>query len=223
VSNFTASRSGAPGQFSSATKADRSGLIARLALAVVAGFAAGAVTEGLVLRVSFSLVPLTNSAAPWVLVAFAVALTGRDVREAVALAIVAFLALVLGFYVAQATRGWAVSHHQVAFWFVASLVAGPCVGLAAGWLRHGPRVGGAVGAGAIGGIFVGEAIYGLRELQFSSPAGYWHAQIAIGVVLWVGLTLWACRGRLRGSLPALALSLASGAVVGLATYVAYRV
>lgn len=222
MSNFTASRSGAAGQFSPA-KADRSGLVARLALAVVAGFAAGAITEGLVLRVSFSLVPLTNSAAPWVLVAFAVALTGRDAREAVVLAIVSFLALVLGFYLAQATRGWAVSHHQVAFWFVAGLIAGPCVGLAAGWLRHGPRAGGAVGAGVIGGIFVGEAIYGLRELRFSSPAGYWHAQIVVGVVLWVGLTLWACRGRLRGSLPALALSLVSGAVVGVATYVAYRV
>ena len=86
-------------------------------------------TEGLVLRVSFDLVPLTNSAAPWVLVAVAVALTARRIDEAVILAVVTLLALVLGFYLAQATRGWAVSRHQVAFWLLASFVAGPLVGL----------------------------------------------------------------------------------------------
>jgi Family of unknown function (DUF6518) len=56
---------------------DRSRLAARLVPAAVVGLAAGAVTEWSVLHLPFSLEPLSNTAAPWVLVAFAAALTAR--------------------------------------------------------------------------------------------------------------------------------------------------
>jgi hypothetical protein len=126
------------------------GFAVRVALAVVVGLLAGAITEALVLRVSFSLVPLTNTAAPWVLVAFVVALAARRLDEAIALSVVALLGLVFGFYLAQATRGWEVSGHQVAFWFLASFVAGPLVGWAADRLRRGApsRAGSAPGSSA---------------------------------------------------------------------------
>jgi Family of unknown function (DUF6518) len=192
----------------------------RLALALIAGLAAGAVTEALVLRVSFDLVPLTNTAAPWVLVAFVVALTARRIDEAVILAVVTLLALVLGFYLAQATRGWAVSRHQIAFWLLASFVAGPLVGLAAGWLRHGGPVVGGIGAGIVGGVLVGEAVHGIRDLTYSSPHTYWRVQLALGIALTVGLTLWRCRRDLLAAAPALAAALASCAAVGIATLIA---
>ncbi len=165
---------------------------ARLALALIAGLAAGAVTEGLVLRVSFDLVPLTNTAAPWILVAFAVALTARRIDEAVILAVATLLALVLGFYLAQATRGWAVSRHQIAFWLLASFVAGPW-SASPGLARHGGPVVGGIGAGIVGGILVGEAVHGIRDLTYSSPHAYWRVQLALGIALTVGLTLWRCR------------------------------
>ncbi len=177
-------------------------------------------TEGLVLRVSFDLVPLTNTAAPWVLVAFAVALTARRIDEAVILAVLTLLALVLGFYLAQATRGWAVSRHQIAFWLLASFVAGPLVGLAAGWLRHGGRILGGIGAGIVGGVLVGEAVHGIRDLTYSSPHTYWRVQLALGIALTVGLTLWRCRRDLLAGAPALAAALASCAAVGIATLIA---
>jgi hypothetical protein len=165
---------------------------------------------------------LGNTAAPWVLVAFAVAVTARRIREALLLAMATLIALVLGFYVAESVRGWPVSRHQVVFWLAASLAAGPLIGLAAGWFRHGRRTLGALGAGVLGGVLVGEAGYGLTELKFSSPHGYWHVQLILGVGLAIGLTLWRSRQHLRRSAPALAASLAAGTVVGLGTLATYH-
>jgi hypothetical protein len=201
----------------------RSGTAARFTLAVAVGLAAGALTEWSVPHLPFSLEPLGNSAAPWVLVAFVVALTARGMRESLMLAVVTLLALVLGFYVVEAARGWGVSRHQVALWSVASVAIGPLVGLAAGWVRYCGRKMAALGAGMLGGLLAGEAVWGLTGLRFSSPAGYWHVQLVLGVGLAVGLTLWRSRHDLRGSIPALAVSLAAGAVLGLATLGAYHV
>jgi hypothetical protein len=185
-------------------------MAARLALAAAVGLAVGAATEWSVLHLPFSLEPLSNTAAPWVLVAFAVALTARWMGESLVLAVVTLVALILGFYVAEALRGWAVSRHQVEFWCVTSVVAGPLVGLAAGWLRHAGRTAGALGAGVLGGLLAGGAVWGLTGLRFSSPADHWHVQFVLGVGLAVGLTLWRSRRSLRGSVSALAVSLAAG-------------
>jgi hypothetical protein len=201
----------------------RSRVAARLTLAIAIGLTAGGLTEWSVLHVPFSLEPLTNSAAPWVLVAFAVALTARRSAESVILAVVTLLALVLGFYVVQANRGWAVSRHQVAFWSVAGVVIGPAVGLAAGSIRNAGAKAAALSAGVLGGLLAGEAVYGLTDLRFSSPAGYWHVQLVLGLGLAVGLPLWRARRYLRGYLAALSVSLAACIVVGLATIAAYHV
>jgi hypothetical protein len=191
-------------------------------LATAIGLAAGAATEWSVLHLPLSLAPLANSAAPWILVAFALALTARRMGESLVLAVVTLLALVLGFYVAEAYRGWPVSQHQVEFWAAASVAVGPLVGLAAGWFRGAGRTAGALGAGVLGGLLAGEAVYGLTELKLSSPADYWHVQFVLGVGLAVGLTLWRSRRHLLGSVPALAVSLAVCTTVGLATLAVYQ-
>jgi hypothetical protein len=197
-------------------------MAARLILATGIGLAAGAATEWSVLHLPLSLAPLANSAAPWILVAFALALTARRMGESLMLAVVTLLALVLGFYVAEAYRGWPVSRHQVEFWAAAGVAVGPLVGLAAGWLRRSGRTAGALGAGVLGGLVAGEALYGLTQLRLSSPAEYWHVQFVLGVGLAVGLTLWRSRRHLLGSVPALAVSLAACTTVGLATLAVYQ-
>jgi hypothetical protein len=195
----------------------------RLTLATGIGLAVGAVTEWSAPHLPYSLEPLANSAAPWILVAFALALTARRTGESVMLAIVTLLALVVGFYAAEAHRGWAVSHHQVELWSAASVTVGPLVGLAAGWLRYAGRTAGAIGAGVLGGLIAGEAVYGLTKLRFSTPAAYWHVQFVLGVGLAVGLTLWRSRRHLLGSVPVVAVSLAACTTIGLATLVVYQV
>jgi Family of unknown function (DUF6518) len=193
-----------------------------LTLAVLVGFAVGAVTEWSVPHLPFSLEPLGNTAAPWVLVAWAIALTGNRIRDSLLLAIVTLVALVLGFYVAEAYRGWPVSRHQVEFWSAASVVVGPLVGVAAAWLRHAGRTKAALGAGVLGGLLAGEAVNGLTRLKLSSPAHYWYVQLALGVGFAVGLTLWRSRRHLLGTLPNLAVSLGTCAVVGLGTLAVYQ-
>jgi Family of unknown function (DUF6518) len=188
-----------------------------------AGHHAAASESPATLNVVSDLPATSNSAAPWVLVTFAVALTARRMGESLTLAVITLLALVLGFYAVEAGRGWGVSRHQVALWSVASVAIGPLVGVAAGWLRHAGRTQAALGAGVLGGLLAGEAIWGLTGLRFSSPAEYWHVQLVLGVGLAVGLTLGRSRRHLRGSAPALVVSLAAGAVVGLATLAAYHV
>jgi hypothetical protein len=197
-------------------------VVARLTLAAAVGLAAGALTLWSVPHLPFSLEPLGNSAAPWLIVAFAVALTARRKAESLLLAVVALIALIVGFYVAEAVRGWPVSRHQVVFWALASVVAGPLLGLAASWFRHADRTAGALGAGLLGGMLAGEAVYGLTQLELSSPAGYWDVQFVVGIALVVTLTLWRSRRHLLGSIPALAASLAACAGVGLATLAAYQ-
>lgn len=195
----------------------------RMTVAAALGLVGGAVTEWSIPHLPFSLEPLANSAAPWILVAFAVALTARRMGESVMLAVVTLLALVLGFYSGEAHRGWAVSFHQVELWSAASVTIGPLVGLAAGWLRYAGRTAAAFGAGVLGGMVAGEAVYGLTKLRYSSPAGYWHVQFVLGIALAVGLTLWRSRRHLLASAPVLAVSLATCATVGLATLVIYQV
>jgi hypothetical protein len=195
----------------------------QLTLAAAVGLAAGVLTEWSVLHLPYSLEPLSNTAAPWVLVSFAVALTARSMNESLVLAVVCLVALVVGFYVAQATRGWAVSRHQVEFWAASSLLAGPLIGLAAGGLRHAGRSIGALGAGAVGGLLIGEAVHGLTALKLETSAGYWEVQCVLGAGLTVGLTLWGSRGGGLGRVPALAVSVAACAMVGLGTLAAYQI
>ncbi|HWD95309.1 MAG TPA: DUF6518 family protein [Acidimicrobiales bacterium] len=192
-------------------------------LATVTGLAAGAATEWSIPHLPPSLEPLANSAAPWILITFAVALAARRMGESLLLSVVTLLALVVGFYAGEVHTGWTVSHHQVELWSVASVVVGPLVGLAAYWLRHAGQTLRALGAGVLGGLLAGEAVYGLTQLRFSTPADYWRAQFVLGVGLTVGLTLWHSRRHLLGSVPALAMSLATCATIGLATLAIYQV
>lgn len=198
-------------------------MAARLTVAAAFGLLAGAMTQWSVLHLPTSLEPLPNTAAPWVLLVFVVALTGRSMSESLVLAVVTLVTLVLGFYVGEALRGWSVSRHQVEFWSATSVAVGPLVGLAAGWFRHAGRAAGAIGAGVIGGLLAGEAVYGLTSYKFSSPADYWRAQFVLGIGLAIGLTFWRYRGHRLGIVAALAASLAACAIVGLGTLAAYQI
>jgi hypothetical protein len=201
----------------------RSNVVAHLVVALAVGGIIGAVTEWAVPHLPFSLEPLSNTAAPWILVSFAVALVTKRLGESLVLAVVTLLALVLGFYMVEAYRGWPVSGRQVVFWFAASMAVGPLVGLAAHWTKNASRTTAALGAGVLGGLVAGEALYGLTRLQYSTPTHYWYVQFTLGIVLALGLTLWRSRRHLLGSFPGLAVSLAACFVVGLSTLVVYQV
>jgi hypothetical protein len=195
----------------------------QLGLALVSGLLIGALTEWLVLRVSFVLMPLSNSAAPWIIVAFLVALSARSVRQSLGLAVVTLVAAVVGFYLGQGVRGWAVSGHQLAFWCAVAVVAGPVIGLSAGWLRHLNGIWGAAGGGVLGGLLIGEALHGLSQPAFLTPHDYWHVQLLLGGGLVVVLAAWNFRDQRHRRVLLSIVSIAACAAVALATAAVYRV
>lgn len=194
-----------------------------LTLAFACGLIAGGAQSWAVLRLPAALVPLDNTAAPWFLVAFAVAMFARRIGGSISLALVCLLATVAGFYAVEAVRGLGVSPHQVVQWSACSVVAGPLVGLAAGACRHAGRLPAAFGAGLLGGLLAGEALWDLTGLRFSNPTEYGHVQFVVGVALTLGLTLLRSRDDLRGSAAMLGASLATGTAVSLATLAAFKV
>jgi hypothetical protein len=196
--------------------------VVRLSVAVGGGAFVGAVTEWSVLHVPFALLPLSNSAAPWILFASVVALTARCVRESLVLAILTLLALIAGFYLAQTTRGWTLSAHQLAFWCATTVIVGPLIGVAVGWVRHATHARRAVGGGVLGGLLAGEAVHGLQQPAFLSPHEYWQAQLAIGVALTLVLTVSRLVGRWRDRVPILGLSTTAFALAAMVTFAAYQ-
>jgi uncharacterized membrane protein len=157
------------------------------------GLTLGAVTERAQSLLPWSTSALANSAGSWVLVTFAVALTARNLCDAAARGTIGLVGLVAGFYIAQSLRGMPVAPRTILFWTAAGIVLGPLVGVAAGAVRRGRPVAAALGAGVLGGLLVGEALYGLHYIAASTSAEYWHAQLAVGVVSASGLAWWRSR------------------------------
>jgi Family of unknown function (DUF6518) len=188
---------------------------AGVAAAALVGLVGGALTDLGQSRLPWAVAPLANSAGSWVLLAFVVALGARGLLGAVARSSTCLVGLVVGFYAMAMGRGVAVGHESVVFWTVAALAVGPLAGAAAGALRHVGSDSAAVGAGVLGGMLAGEAVYGLRHLPATSP-GYWVAQFAVGSALAVGLAWWR-----TGRRAALALSVAAAGWVAVVVYGAY--
>ena len=197
----------------------------RFTLALAIGLAGGVVTEWSATHLPFTLEPLANSAAPWILIALAIALSARP-HDRVARAGRGDAPRPRPGLLAQSpkpTAGGRCRFHQVGLWSAASVAIGPLVGLAAEWLRNTGRLWNALGAGVLGGLVAGEAVYGLADLRFSTPAEYWHVQFVLGVVLAVGLALWRSRRHLINGAPAIAVSLTAFTAIGLLTLGVYQV
>jgi hypothetical protein len=159
---------------------------------------------------------LANSGGSWVLVSFLLALAAGSAARAVARGGLSLLGLVIGYYLTAAGRGGAVSPYAVRFWVVAALVVGPAVGLAAAWVRYGSPWRVAVGAGVVGGLLVGEGVYGLHRIYHSTSSVYWTAQILVGLGLVLGLLAWRARRPAVGP-----VAILTGFVVGAGTVAAF--
>lgn len=135
--------------------------------------------------------PLANSASGWTLLTVLVVqlARARPLPSAV-LGAVSFVALVLGYALAADIRG--LFYSPVLFGVVGILV-GPFVGVATSWLREtGWRA--ALGAGALGGVALGECVYGLVVVSDTTGWFYWVLIGVAGVVLLV-VTLVRRAGR----------------------------
>jgi hypothetical protein len=159
---------------------------------------------------------LANSGGSWVLVAFLVALTAGSAARAATRGGLSLLGLVIGFYATAFGRGVAVSPSAVRFWLAAALLIGPIVGLAAAWVRYGTPWRVAAGAGVVGGLLVGEGVYGLHFIYYSTSSAYWAVQVLVGLGLVLGLLAWRARRPSVGP-----VAIITGFVVGAGTVAAF--
>ncbi|PDP89100.1 hypothetical protein CQJ94_05030 [Glycomyces fuscus] len=168
-----------------------SALLSPLAAAVGAGLLAGFLTsygQGLL---PHGLAPMANSAGTWSLIAFLLGmLSPRPGVSAIAGAL-SLAAMVLGYDLASALRGFAASSGATFFWLTAAVLVGPALGWGGNALRLRTRLA-PLAAGAMSGVLVGEGVYGLLYIADTTSPVYWSCSVAAGAAFLV----WAAARRL---------------------------
>jgi hypothetical protein len=145
---------------------------------------------------------LANSSGSWCLVAVLLALLATRQLIAAVCGAAALASLLVGYVLGAAIRGDQASSSLMTFWILAAIVVGPLLGIAAHWIKSRNPTLGAVGAGGLAGLLIGEGAYGLLYIADSTYPPYWWAEIGVGIAL---LT-WTTTQRLRrASLIAIAL------------------
>lgn len=194
---------------SSATVAGPSS-VQGLAAAVVVGLAVGALTAYGQGWLSDATSSFSNSAGPWSLAAFLVARYNRRVTVGVVAAMATLACCEFGYAIATQIRGDSNSTSTVVFWLTASLLAGPPLGVAGAWASvRGLRRG--VGFAVIGGVLMGEGLYGWTTVADTTDWRYWAIELLIGVAI---AAVAAVRSQYpRHVLPTVAAAISTAAVV----------
>ncbi len=150
--------------------------LASLALGLLTFYAQGFLPDALS---SFA-----NSASGWTLLTAALVLAARaGAKLAAALGAVSFVLLVLGYTLAASLNGL---YYSPVLFGVVGVVVGPFVGVAAAWLRT-EGVPAALGTALLGGILIGEAVYGLTVVADTTRPEYWVGIGAVGIALLVAM------------------------------------
>jgi hypothetical protein len=154
-----------------------------LVVSTVAGLTIGGLTQLGQSRLPEVLHPLVNSAAPWVLVAFAVALLGRSARVSGVCAVLSLAASEIGYVAMAATGGFGSAPTTVVFWLSAAVFFGPLVGCAAYFWRTRATPWGGLGGGLVAGIVGGEGLAAYLTVRDTTSGAYWVAQVLVGLAL----------------------------------------
>lgn len=155
----------------------------RAPLVVVGGsFLAGVLTSVGQGHLPAALHDVANSSLSWSVVAFALALLGRRWWVCVLFATGAFVGQLAGYDVASQVRvGHGLALSTWAFWLVQGALAGPVLGLVAWWGRRDPGLGRALAVAALGGLALGEGVYGLTVVAATTSPVWWSISVGLGV------------------------------------------
>lgn len=139
-----------------------------------------------------ALAPFANSASGWTLLtACLVAIARPGWRLGAALGAASFVLLVLGYAAAADVAD--LFYSPVRFGLI-GLVVGPFVGAAAASLRDGGRAA-AAGTALLGGIGLGESVYGITVVSETPGLTYWVAAGVCALALVGGMLLVRLRRR----------------------------
>lgn len=180
------------------------------AVAVGAGLVVGAFTAYGQGWLSDSTSSLANSAGSWSLVAFLVARYNQRLVRAVVAAMLTLASCELGYVLATDFRGGSNSSSTIAFWMVAAVLAGPPLGVAGSWATKG-GLRRSLGFAVIGGVLIGEGVYGWTTVADTTDWRYWAVETAIGAAI---VVVFAMRSRWpRHTLVTVAAAAATALVV----------
>ncbi|QTX03782.1 DUF6518 family protein [Agromyces archimandritae] len=184
--------------------------VGRLAAAFAIALVLGALTSFGQAALPDALASLANSAGGWTIpTAIVVGLLARGRGEAAVGGALAFVALTLGYALASTARGFPFDPLA---WSLIGVVAGPVVGLSAFALRRPRRR--AAGAAILGGILLGEGVYGLTVVSETTSPVWWWIELALGAALALAVALAALGRRRLGD----AILAAGGAVLVAAAF-----
>ncbi len=181
-------------------------------VALALGLAVGSLTSVLQGVADFPWLALVNAVSPWATTAFVAGALQPSMRPAVAVALVATLLQVVGYYITAELRGYDAGLTYVIVWSLCALVAGPVFGAAGQAWQRGAPVG--LGAAALVAVWATEALIGYQwRLGYTSSAVLFGV---VAVVLAVALPrhLGQDAGLARWILPALAAGVLGNLVVG---------
>ena len=178
----------APGSSPSATSAaPPTGVV--LATVAVAGSLLGVLTAYGQAWLPHEVASLANSSGTWCLAACLLSLLARRRSDAAACGALVLASLLAGYVLGADLRGFPSSRSVIAYWGLAAVLVGPVLGLAAHAVARGSRAASAAGAAVMGGVLVGEGIWGLTVIAGTTSPPYWWGQIALGVVLVAGIAV----------------------------------
>jgi len=136
---------------------------------------------------------MANSSGSWTLIAFvAIYLSGLRSWGAAVMGAMSFLVMNAAFDVVFGRYGVEYPHRDLLFWCFIAVAVGPIVGLSAAWLRGGSPALRAVGAAAPSAVLIGEGVYMLVQLPGTSTL-YAHASVSVGILLFLGISLFRLR------------------------------
>jgi Family of unknown function (DUF6518) len=161
---------------------NRRASVVGLAAAVAVGVGVGALTAYGQAWLNDSTTSLANSAGPWSVAAFLVARYTRRVPLAIVAAMLTLACCEFGYALATEFRGGTNASSSVVFWLTAALLAGPPLGVAGAWsAQTGLRRG--VGFSVLGGVLLGEGLYGWSTIADTTDWRYWAIELVIGALV----------------------------------------
>ena len=164
---------------------ERVRLAVRLLIAIGVGVGVGAATAFGQGALSDASTSLANSAGPWCVAAFLVARHNRRFGPAIVGAMLTLACCELGYVLANELRSVASARSTVVFWLTAAIFAGPPVGVAGYWSTQSSWRRG-TGLAVLGGVLLGEGVYGWSTVSDTTDWRYWALEATIGAFVIVG-------------------------------------
>ncbi|KQS12046.1 MULTISPECIES: DUF6518 family protein [unclassified Rathayibacter] len=187
-------------------------LLRALVVALIGGLILGGLTSLLQGSLPASLSSFANSSGGWSMLVFAlVRMGGARPVPAALLGLLTFWALLEGYDLVTAARGFGYSPPFTDVFWLLAVPAGPILGAAAALTLHGTTPWRVLAVAPLSGVLIGEGLWALGAIIDSTSPVYWWLQIILGAGFLV-LAIVRRRPRVIVAVAALAVTAAAAGV-----------